>query len=76
MSPYATATLENLRDKRNRSPDETALLITLTAQSAADAAGVSPAGLMLRRPPVPATRPADEFDESDWDLRACHAHAF
>jgi len=22
------------------------------------------------------TRPADEFDENDWEINACHAHAF
>ena len=22
------------------------------------------------------TRPADEFDETDWEIHACHAHAF
>ena len=22
------------------------------------------------------TRPADEFDENDWEIRACHSHAF
>ena len=97
MSPYAITTLDNLRDKRNRTPDETALLITLLAQATADAAEVNPArkyalatggepateaeraylaALMRQRPPIPATRPADEFDENDWEIRACHAHAF
>ena len=97
MSPYAITTLDNLRDKRNRTPDETALLITLRAQATADAAEVSPArkyalatggepateaeraylaALMRQRPPIPATRPADEFDENDWEIRTCHAHAF
>ena len=97
MSPYAITTLGNLRGKRNRTPDETALLITLLAQATADAAEVSPArkyalatggdpateaerlyqtGLMRQRPPIPITRPADEFDENDWEIRACHAHAF
>ena len=97
MSPYAITTLDNLRDKRNRTPDETALLITLLAQATADAAEVSPArkyalatggepateaerahlaALTRQRPPVPTTRPADEFDENDWEIRACHAHAF
>ena len=97
MSPYATATLDNLREKRNRSPDETVLLITLLAQATADAAEVSPARkyalatggepateaerdyLAARRcqhPLVPSTRPADEFDENDWSIRACHTHAF
>lgn len=97
MSPYAITTLDTLRDKRNRTPDETALLITLLAQATADAAEVSPARkyaldtggepateaervylatIMRQRPPIPSTRPADEFDENDWEIRACHAHAF
>ena len=97
MSPYAITTLDNLREKRNRSPDETALLITLLAQATADVAEVSPArkyalatggepateaehahlaALTRQRPPVPVTRPADEFDENDWEIRACHAHTF
>jgi hypothetical protein len=97
MSPYAITNLDNLRNKRNRTPDETTLLITLLAQATADAVTVSPArkyalatggepaseperayltALMRQRPPVPATRPADEFDDNDWEIRACHAHAF
>ena len=97
MSPYAITTLDNLRDKRNRTPDETALLITLLAQATADAADVSPArkyalstggepateaerdylaARQRQHPPVPSTRPADEFDENDWSIRACHTHAF
>ena len=34
--------IQLLRDKRNRTPDETALLLTLLAQATADAAEVSP----------------------------------
>lgn len=74
MSPYATATLENLRGKRNRSPDETALLITLLAQATADATRPTASG--EQRPPVPTTLPVDEPDEDAWEIRACHTHAF
>ena len=77
MSPYAITTLDSLREKRNRTPDETVLLITLLAQANADAAECAYlAALTRQRPPIPATRPADEFDENDWEIRACHAHAF
>ena len=97
MSPYAITTLDNLRGKRNRTPDETTLLLTLLAQATADTAEGSPArknalatggepateaerdylaARCNQHPPITSTRPADEFDENDWSIRACHTHAF